>query len=156
MNQVAETARPVRSADMVTRALGPVMGVEVTGLDLSQPLSKGVFAKLQDLLIEYKVVCFRDQTLTMDQQVAFTELWGPALEHTMDGQVFAGARRLVQFASNAGPDGKPNGKHPDVTAMRWHNRPLVARRPRAGHAALWRRGAERRRRHGLLQHRDGV
>ena len=120
MNHAVEMARPARSAEMVTRPLGPVMGVEVIGLDLSQPLPEGVFDRLQQLLIDCKVVCFREQSLSMDAQVAFTELWGPALEHTMDGQVKTGARRLVQLASNAGPDGKPNGKHPDVTAMRWH------------------------------------
>lgn len=120
MNETAQIATNGRVAKMVTRPLGPVMGAEVIGVDLSQPLPPGVFKTLEQLLIEYKVLCFRDQSLSLDQQVAFTELWGPPLEHTMDGHVQAGARKLVQIASNVGPDGKPNGKHPDVTAMRWH------------------------------------
>ena len=120
MSQTMEVARQARAADMIVRPLGPVMGAEITGLDLSQPLSKGVFERLEALFLEHKLLCFRDQTLGIDQQIAFTELWGPLLEHTMASHVRGGPRNLVQIASNVGPDGKPNGKHPDVTAMRWH------------------------------------
>jgi alpha-ketoglutarate-dependent taurine dioxygenase len=124
MNQAATLARDAtrhaRSSKVVFRPLSRVMGAEVTGLDLSQPLSRDVFATLEELFAEYKLLCFRDQTLTCDQQVAFTERWGPPLEHTMAGHVQGGPRDFVQIASNAAPDGKPNGKHPDVTAMRWH------------------------------------
>ncbi len=102
------------------RPLGRVMGAEIVGVDLSRPLPAGVFEKLEQLFLEYKVLCFRDQSLTNEQQVAFTELWGPPLEHTMANHVQSGPRNFVQIASNADADGKPNGKHPDVTAMRWH------------------------------------
>jgi taurine dioxygenase len=105
---------------MTVRPLGPAMGAEITGLDLGQPLSDEVFATLQELLLAHKVLCFREQSLTLDQQIAFTERWGPLLEHTMASHVRTGPGKYVQIASNVGPDGKPNGKHPDVTAMRWH------------------------------------
>ena len=120
MSQTLEASRAQRAEDMTVRPLDPVMGAEIIGLDLGQPLSDEVFAKLQDLFIEYKLLCFRDQTLSLDQQIAFTERWGVPLEHTMASHVNAGPRNKVQVASNVGPDGKPNGKHPDVTAMRWH------------------------------------
>src|SRR5262249_61937109 len=79
-----------------------------------------VMAQLQDLLAQYKVLCFRDQNRSMDAQLAFTRLWGPPLEHTMASHVRSGDLNFVQVASNKGPDGRPNGKHPDDTAMRWH------------------------------------
>jgi alpha-ketoglutarate-dependent taurine dioxygenase len=120
MIQVLQTAPDVPAREITIRPLGPVMGAEVSGVDLSQPLSRQAFATLENLFIEHKVLCFRDQTLSIDQQVAFTELWGPPLEHTMAGHVQGGPGELVQIASNAGPDGKPTGKHPDATAMRWH------------------------------------
>ena len=109
-----------RAAGVDFRPLGNVMGAEILGVDLARPLPPGVFAKLEELFLEYKVLCFRDQSLTIDQQVAFTELWGPPLEHTMAGHVQGGPQNFVQIASNATPEGKPNGKHPDATAMRWH------------------------------------
>jgi alpha-ketoglutarate-dependent taurine dioxygenase len=120
MNQAVQTAMNARTPNLVVRPLGPVMGAEVVGLDLSQPVSNEVFKKLEGLFLEYKVLCFRDQSLSIEQQVAFTERWGPLLEHTMASHVRGGPSEVVQIASNAGPDGKPNGKHPDVTAMRWH------------------------------------
>jgi alpha-ketoglutarate-dependent taurine dioxygenase len=120
MTQTLQSAPDVRYPQMMVRPLGPVMGAEVSGVDLSQPLSRQAFETLEALFVEHKVLCFRDQNLSIDQQVAFTELWGPPLEHTMAGHVQGGPGEFVQIASNAGPDGKPNGKHPDATAMRWH------------------------------------
>ena len=120
MSQTMEVARQARTADMTVRPLGPVMGAEITGLDLSQPLPKEAVKRLEDLFLEYKLLCFRDQALDIDQQIAFTELWGRPLEHTMANHVRGGPRNLVQISANVGPDGKANGKHPDVTAMRWH------------------------------------
>jgi len=113
-------AQSVGTAPFVFRPLGAVMGAEVMGLDVSQPMSPNTFRELEALLAEYQVLCFRDQDLSLDQQVCFTRLWGRPLEHTMAGHVRQGENNFVQIASNVGPDGKPNGKHPDATAMRWH------------------------------------
>lgn len=55
----------------------------------------------------------------MDDLVAFSKTWGPLTEHTMPGQLRDGITD-INIATNKGPDGKPNGKHPDLTAMRWH------------------------------------
>jgi taurine dioxygenase len=52
--------------------------------------------------------------------VAFTDLWGRPLEHTMTGAVREDVRKEVNVTTNATADGKPSGKHPDLTAMRWH------------------------------------
>src|SRR5258705_11599619 len=75
---------------------------------------------LEGLFAEYKWLYFRDQNLTPEQQLAFTELWGPPLEHTMANHVRGGPNDYVQIASNRNAEGNPNGKHPDPSAMRWH------------------------------------
>ena len=105
-----EVARQGRAADMAVRPLGPVMGAEITGLDLSQPLSRGAFEQLEEPFLECKLPCVRDQALDIDQQIAFTELWGRPLEHTMANHARGGPRNLVRIASHVGPDGKANGK----------------------------------------------
>jgi taurine dioxygenase len=120
MNQTLRAVDTASVHPFTVRPLGPVMGAEIVGLDLSKPLPPGVMERLEDLLAQYKVLCFRDQDLSMDAQLAFTRLWGPPLEHTMASHVRTGDLNFVQVASNKGPDGKPNGKHPDDTAMRWH------------------------------------
>ena len=48
--------------------LAPMIGSEITGLDLSQPLDTDTLASLRALWLERKGLFFRDQTLTPDQQ----------------------------------------------------------------------------------------
>src|SRR5689334_15650782 len=90
--------------------LSDVMGAEVIGLDLARPMSAADRARVDKAFIDYKVLCFRDQELTMDELVAFSKTWGPLTEHTMPGQLRDGITE-VNIATNKGPDGKPNGKH---------------------------------------------
>ena len=99
--------------------LSDVMAAELIGLDLSQPMSSGQREAVDRAFNDYKVLCFRDQDLTLDELVAFSRTWGPLTEHTMPGQLRDGITE-VNIATNKGADGKPNGKHPDLTAMRWH------------------------------------
>ena len=108
-----------KPSQFTIRPLGPVMGAEVIGLDLGKPISPDVQNRLEKAFLEYRLLCFRDQELSIEQQVAFSKLWGPLLEHTMASHVRDNTQ-AVQIATNAGPDGKPSGKHPDETAMRWH------------------------------------
>ena len=125
MNQTsqAETRQILSSVtvrpSIVIRPLDPVMGAEVIGLDVSRPLSTDTKSRLEDAFNEYKLLCFRDQILTTDSLVAFTRNWGVPGEHTMPGQL-RGDITDVNIASNADANGKPNGIHPDPTAMRWH------------------------------------
>ena len=99
--------------------LSDVMAAAVEGLDLAQPMSRHDRELVERGFNQYKVLCFRDQDLTMDELVAFSKTWGPLTEHTMPGQLRDGITE-VNIATNKGPDGKPSGKHPDLTAMRWH------------------------------------
>lgn len=103
-----------------TAELTPSIGLAISGLDMARPVGPEIEQELHTLFLTHKILCFRKQALSLEEQVAFTRIWGNPLEHTMEGQKQAGAGNKVQVASNAGPDGKPNGKHPDVTAMRWH------------------------------------
>lgn len=103
-----------------TSELAPTIGLAINGLDMSRAVSAAIEAELVELFLTHKILCFRKQSLSLEEQVAFTRMWGEPLEHTMEGQKQAGAENKVQVASNVGADGKPNGKHPDVTAMRWH------------------------------------
>lgn len=108
-----------RAPQPVIRPLSSVMGAEVIGVDVARPLSPELRRLLEEAFHEYKVLCFRDQLLTTDSLVAFTANWGTPGEHTMPGQVRDGITD-VNIASNADEHGRPNGKHPDPTAMRWH------------------------------------
>ena len=55
----------------------PTIGAEIRGLDLSRPLPQADFAAMYDALLEHKVIFFRDQQMTVEQQIAFGEQFGP-------------------------------------------------------------------------------
>jgi alpha-ketoglutarate-dependent 2,4-dichlorophenoxyacetate dioxygenase len=58
----------------------PVQGdfvARLTGLDLSRPLDDGDFGEVREAFHRYAVVVFPEQVLTDDQQIAFSERFGP-------------------------------------------------------------------------------
>lgn len=58
-----------------------VIGAEVRGLDLSDALDDESIADIRHALCEWKVLFFRDQTLTAEQQMAFALKFGDLEQH---------------------------------------------------------------------------
>ncbi|MFD9723243.1 TauD/TfdA dioxygenase family protein [Streptomyces sp. NPDC059072] len=58
------------------RPCGPLIGAEIHGVDLRTPLGDEVFGELDRALLEWKVLFFRDQDVTAEQQRAFASRWG--------------------------------------------------------------------------------
>jgi alpha-ketoglutarate-dependent 2,4-dichlorophenoxyacetate dioxygenase len=83
---------------------------EVSGVDLTQPLSREDVAALEAGMDRYAVLVFHGQNITDDQQKAFSLNFGD-LENTAGGSVTKpGQQRLGAFmadVSNLGPDHKP-------------------------------------------------
>src|ERR1051326_1048411 len=59
----------------------PVIGAEVSGIDLSRPLGNQQFQEVHDALMENLVIFFRDQRLTHDQHKEFGRLFGELTVH---------------------------------------------------------------------------
>jgi len=55
----------------------PVIGAEVTGVDLREELSPETVASLRAALLKHKVLFFRDQPITPQEQVRFSRYFGP-------------------------------------------------------------------------------
>ncbi|MEU5210163.1 TauD/TfdA family dioxygenase [Streptomyces sp. NPDC020742] len=70
---------PYRSFEV--RPHGPLIGAEIAGIDLRSPLTPEVFAEVDRALLEYKVLFFRDQDVTPEQQRAFASRWGEIEGH---------------------------------------------------------------------------
>ena len=51
------------------------IGAEIQGVNLAK-LEDGAFAGIRQALLDHSVICFRDQNLTPDEQLAFAEQWG--------------------------------------------------------------------------------
>lgn len=57
--------------------LHPELAVEVSGIDLREPLAADNLAELKSTIARYPVLVFHDQQLTDDQHAAFTRAFGP-------------------------------------------------------------------------------
>jgi len=83
---------------------------EVSGIDITQPLTATQAAELEAGMDRYAVLVYHDQRFTDDQQKAFSRNFGP-LEETAGGNVTKAAdRRLdpeMADVSNLGADHKP-------------------------------------------------
>src|SRR5262249_10835463 len=58
------------------RQVGPCFAGEVSGIDLTKPLSREEVAAIEAGMDRYAVLVFHDQPVTDDQQVAFSENFG--------------------------------------------------------------------------------
>lgn len=55
---------------------GPVIGAEVLGIDLKNPLDTATIAGLRQALLQHKVLFFRNQPITDAEQVRFSRYFG--------------------------------------------------------------------------------
>ncbi|MGZ6016566.1 MAG: TauD/TfdA dioxygenase family protein [Phenylobacterium sp.] len=86
-----ESAKPATRLSI--ELLNPTIGAEVSGVDLRQPLAPAVRDELKSLLLRYKVLFFRDQDITRDQQIAFALNFGELYAHPTGG---VDTHRVVQ------------------------------------------------------------
>lgn len=96
--------------------LSAVLGASIVGLDLRQPLPETTKRAVYDAFVHYHVLCFRDQHLDQDQQIAFTEQFGTLERHIASNR--GTVNPLVHIVTNLGADGKPSGK---VASTSWHS-----------------------------------
>ncbi len=64
------------------RKLNPVIGAEISGIDLSRDLGNQQFEEVHDALMENLVIFFRDQTITVEQYKAFGRRFGKLHVHS--------------------------------------------------------------------------
>jgi taurine dioxygenase len=100
-------------------------GAEIRGVDLSKSLDDAAVAKIRAALLQWKVIFFRNQHISPEQQVAFARRFGqptPAhpLRESIDGhpEVLPIDRRIFE-EEYGGKDRRRdiNGWHTDVTAV---------------------------------------
>jgi taurine dioxygenase len=61
---------------MEVRRLGAALGAEVSGIDLAQTLTDSQLADIYRAFLDHQVVVFRDQRLTPEQHIAFSDCFG--------------------------------------------------------------------------------
>jgi taurine dioxygenase len=72
---------PEQSGDstLTVSPVTPIIGAEISGIDLREPLPSHLIADLKRLLAQHKVLFFRDQAIDADQHLAFGRRFGSIL-----------------------------------------------------------------------------
>ncbi len=84
------------------------LGHEIRGVDLSQSIEDATFAEIEAAYDRYGVIVFRDQTLTPDQQIAFSKRFGPLDRYVLERYNLV-THPDIFVVSNVIENGKPIG-----------------------------------------------
>tara|TARA_Y100001960_G_C14698169_1_gene840151 strand:- start:243 stop:1088 length:846 start_codon:yes stop_codon:yes gene_type:complete len=102
------------------KALSPVLGAEVTGLDLSETLSDVDFGELNQAWLDHNgVLVFREQSVTPEQHIAFSERLGVLEQHVVSQHLLEGYPQIYRVSTKVDADGKPMG-NPE-SGRYWHS-----------------------------------
>ncbi len=74
-------------AGLTVNPVSTVLGAEISGLDLRQPLSAEVVAAIRTALLRHKVVFFRDQDISHEDHVRFGRYFGELEGHPVTSHV---------------------------------------------------------------------
>lgn len=99
--------------------MNAVLGAEITGPNLSQPIDASLKDAIYQALLEHHVLVFRDQSLTREQQGRFAENYGELESHV--GRLRNGKRYpVINDITNIQPDGKLVPKLVNRGPNHWH------------------------------------
>lgn len=123
-----DTAFDGRSAPsrITVSPVTPVIGAEISGVDLRQPLDAETFAEIRQAIRKWRVIFFRDQDITNDQLKAFGRNFGPLtpahpiseglLDHPEIWEREIGEYRVRRTETEA----RPVGARPPRDYKGWH------------------------------------
>ena len=65
---------------MKVKLLSGALGAEISGIDLKDSSNEN-YERINNLLLEHKVIFFRNQDITHEEQIALAQNWGPLENH---------------------------------------------------------------------------
>jgi taurine dioxygenase len=95
--------------------LTPIIGAEIGGIDLSQPLGNRTIDELHRALGENSVIFFRDQHISQDQHLAFGRLFGDLHIHPAAPSEEGKPELMKIYADKNSPRANGEGWHTDVS-----------------------------------------
>jgi taurine dioxygenase len=120
------------------RSLSPTIGGEVQGVDLGKPLEPELYLEIRRALLRCKVIFFREQRITPEEQIAFARYFGELEVHPFLPE--GDAPEIIRFEKDDGTKGVENTWHSDVS---WREIPSLGsvlhalEVPRVGGDTLW-------------------
>ena len=95
--------------------LTPIIGAEIGGVDLSQPLGNHTIEEIHRALAEHLVIFFRDQRISADQHLAFGRLFGELHIHPAAPSEPGRPELMIIHADKDSPRANGEGWHSDVS-----------------------------------------
>ena len=116
----------------------PCIGAEISGVDLRQTLSDGVMREMQQALLDWKVIFFRDQDITIEDQLRMGGWFGQLEVHPF----YQGERHpeVMRFVEDDKSRIGNNMWHSDVSAREAPSYGAILRAievPEVGGDTLW-------------------
>ena len=100
-------------------SLSSVLGLEILGLDLRQPLALDQIHEIYDLLGQHQVLVFRNQNLTLEQQIAACGQFGDIELHP--AREVPWKYREITYVANTDPSYTQVLEHCGPTFELWHS-----------------------------------
>ena len=106
---------------MKIRPLTPALGAEIHGIDLSASLPDSVMKDIEQALLDWKVVFFRDQNITTEDHLRFSRWFGELEIHPFAPKK-DGYPEVLVITHDQDHKGSENLWHSDVT---WREEPSL-------------------------------
>lgn len=110
---LAENSAPYET--LAVDKLTPIIGAEISGVDLSKPLSNRTQDEIHRALAENLVIFFRDQPLTPAQHLGFGRLFGDLHIHPAAPHEPGEPALMKIYADKDSPRANGEGWHTDVS-----------------------------------------
>ena len=80
MDQLTVEAKHALSTIDIEK-VGPHLGAEIHGVDASRPLDAATVRAIYQALLDHQVIIFRDQDISIEQQIMFGKSFGELSVH---------------------------------------------------------------------------
>ncbi|UMR31372.1 TauD/TfdA family dioxygenase [Massilia sp. MB5] len=116
-------------SDFEIHILEAPLGAEITGLDLSQPISDMDFLRIHATHLDHHLLVFRGQRITPQHQIDFSRRFGQLQIHVLRNFQLSGHPEVL-VVSNVLKDGKPAGL--GDAGVFWHSDLSYKEKPSLG------------------------
>lgn len=99
------------------------LGAEISGIDLATDFSDETMRDIRQALLDHLVIFFRDQTLTPEQQVAFSRRWGEIFLFPLSPGIH-GYPEIIEVKKT--PEDETNVGNAWHTDQQWTSKPVMA------------------------------
>jgi taurine dioxygenase len=110
----SQAQRKTAIAKLEVKPLSPMIGAEISGVDLRHPLDGATLGEIRAALLEWKVLFFREQDITTEQHLTFARHFGPLEVHPFAPEK-PGYPEVLAITHDRERPGKENVWHSDVT-----------------------------------------